>query len=82
MESTCLCKIDELGRIMLPGRIREECGWEVRDVLALSVEGDTLVLKLSETDSLKSCIICGREEAARVVSGKGICECCIREISK
>ena len=40
--------IDELGRVVLPLKLREELGWEFADKLIPIIEGNTLVLKKYE----------------------------------
>jgi len=51
MERTYTCRIDELGRIVLPRELREELGWMERDTLALSIDGNTVVLSIKDSQS-------------------------------
>jgi len=46
MERTYKCRIDELGRIVLPRELREELGWQPLNTLLVSIDGNALVLKL------------------------------------
>jgi len=40
--------IDDLGRIVIPSELREELGWDVRDVVELYKENDTIVMRKAE----------------------------------
>ena len=51
-------KIDDLGRVLLPKRLRDELGWEIGDTLSLNPENGTMVLSLEEKKNSD----CGDEE--------------------
>jgi len=48
MEHAKTQSIDDLGRIVLPSELREELGWNVRDVIELCRENDTVVMRKAE----------------------------------
>lgn len=62
MEHVCTCRIDELGRIVLPKEIREKCCWKPWDVLTCEVEGRTLIMKSAEKDLRRNEIFCSADE--------------------
>lgn len=69
--------VDELGRIVIPKEIRRSFKIKDRDLLEIFIEGDSIVLK--KTDSL--CIICGSDEQTEEINDKFICRKCIAKIS-
>jgi len=63
MEHTGIyCKIDELGRILLPIRLREMAGWEVCDILLIFYDDKTrsIILKLHDKHVEAPCFLCGK----------------------
>ena len=62
MECTYTCRIDELGRIVLPRELRKKLGWSLRDTLLLRIDDDTIILKLSKKDLMPNDIFCGAHE--------------------
>ena len=54
MEKTKICKIDNLGRILIPKEFRDMLGIEARDEIEVySVDGDTAVLQLTKCSNCK-----------------------------
>ncbi|MCL2406160.1 MAG: AbrB/MazE/SpoVT family DNA-binding domain-containing protein [Defluviitaleaceae bacterium] len=38
--------IDELGRVVIPGELREQLGWKEKDVVEFVIENDAIVMRL------------------------------------
>ena len=70
--------VDELGRIVIPKEIRRSFGLETGTRLAISVDGNRIILE----KSAGTCAICGATEDVKVVDGKGLCAYCIEKIKK
>jgi len=49
MENAKTRIIDDLWRIVLPSELREELGWDARDVIELYRENDTIVMRKTGT---------------------------------
>ena len=79
MKSTGILKVvDELGRIVLPKKMRETLDIDVRDKVELFVEGDRIILQKFEP----SCIFCSSARELVSYRGKNICQECIRSMGK
>jgi len=48
MEPRATRTLDEFGRIVLPGDLREELGWHKGDVIEICKDGDKITLQLQE----------------------------------
>ena len=70
-------KIDTLGRIVLPVKIRKEFQLKADDKLELFVDSDMIILK----KYIPSCVFCSSQENVHEIKGRYICEDCIKEIS-
>ena len=80
MELLATKKIDELGRISLSEKSRNEMGWATGDTIAVyHVDKNTLILQLSEKYPGQKCIFCGTTESAVTISGKDICRYCLEK---
>jgi transcriptional pleiotropic regulator of transition state genes len=71
-------KIDELGRIVLPSELRKILGMRHGDELAISVEGDLVILEKRQD----VCIFCSADSPTIEFKGRRVCENCAREIAK
>ena len=72
-------KIDELGRILLPKKIRELLDWSIGDSLVLSyVNRNTAILQSIKEGTI--CTFCGEAEMYVNIIGKNICLECIGRI--
>ena len=81
MENIFTRTIDELGRIIIPGEIRSKFGWGERDTLSFQcVDGNTLMLQLSEKYPGQKCVFCGATTAVATVKEKDICGGCVEII--
>ena len=45
MENANSKTIDDLGRVIIPVKLREEMGWDARDEIEIYKENDTIVLR-------------------------------------
>lgn len=70
------CKIDKLGRIVIPKPIRKKYGLEIDDTLEMFTEPEGIVLK----KYAESCIFCGNGENLVSINNKPVCAHCLEEI--
>ena len=71
-------KIDELGRIVLPSELRRVFGIREGDELAISVDGERVILEKRQD----VCIFCSAEQPAIDFQGRSVCEICAGELGK
>ena len=76
MDTGIVRKIDDLGRIVVPAETRRLFNIREGDPLAISVEGDAILIRKLEA----TCTFCGSTENVRSHRGKGICDRCRREL--
>ncbi|MBQ1517547.1 MAG: AbrB/MazE/SpoVT family DNA-binding domain-containing protein [Clostridia bacterium] len=77
MKKYDVCNIDNLGRILIPIKLRKEFQLKAGDQLELFVDKDSIILK----KYIPSCIFCSSQENVHEIKGRYICEDCIKEIS-
>lgn len=70
--------IDMLGRFVLPKEIRDSLGIACGDSLAISVEGEKIILQRDG----KYCIFCGSPLNTVEYRGKTVCRSCIEGFPK
>lgn len=69
-------KVDDLGRIVLPIELRRLYGIQSGDPLAISVDGDTIVLrKLDE-----GCVFCGAAGGLVSFHDRAVCGACATDL--
>ena len=74
MKSTGILKsVDELGRIVLPKKMREALDIDIRDQVEIFVEADRIILK----KYAPTCIFCGSEQDILLFREKRICRACL-----
>lgn len=78
MKSESVRRLDELGRIVLPGEMRNALGWDKDTKISVTQDGERLVLQAYSG----SCVVCGSEENIRPVKSKFICQSCMDEVNK
>ena len=79
MKSTGILKsVDELGRIVLPKKMRENLDIDIRDQVELFVEGDRIILK----KYMPTCIFCDSSRGITTFRGKNVCANCIASLTK
>lgn len=71
-------KVDDLGRIVIPMELRRTLGINVRDPLAIFVEGDKIILRKHHDN----CSICGSPKDIAQVKARPVCAECISAIKK
>jgi transcriptional pleiotropic regulator of transition state genes len=79
MKSTGIVrKVDELGRIVIPIELRRTLDIEIKDPLAIYVDGDQIILMKYSP----SCIFCGDARDIINFKGKNICKNCLEKIKE
>ncbi len=73
-----LCKIDKLGRIVVPKPLRTKFDLKIDDTIELFTDDESIILKKYR----ESCIFCGSEEELVAFQGKTVCKHCAAELSK
>lgn len=73
-----LCKIDNLGRIVIPVRIRRKFDLKQNDTLEIYTDETSVVLK----KYIPTCIFCGSEDNLTVFAEKSVCKECAEKIAK
>lgn len=68
-------KVDFLGRIVIPKRLRKDLAIGRDDSIEIYVEGDTVVLSKYEP----KCVFCD-EKAEKVFHERAICAACLEEL--
>lgn len=73
-----LCKIDKLGRIVIPKAIRQEFDLNVNDELELFTNENGIEMRKYR----RKCLFCGNEELNQLFEYKGkiICADCKKEL--
>ena len=71
-----LCKIDKLGRIVIPKPIRKKYDLNIEDTLELFTEPDSIVMKKYGMN----CVFCGNDDNLVNFKGKTVCEDCLNEL--
>ncbi len=72
-----LCKIDSLGRVVIPVRLRRKFDLKPYDALEVFTEGGSIILQ----KYIPTCVFCGEEENLTDFGDKCICGNCIAKIS-
>lgn len=73
-----LCKIDKLGRIVVPKPLRTKYDLNIDDTIELFTDDDSIILKKYKA----SCIFCGGDEDLVPYQGKTVCKSCIAKLGK
>ena len=71
-------KIDELGRIVIPKKIRTSLDVKTDDPMEIYVEEDKIILKKHE----ERCVFCGTVGNLLDFKGKKICDGCKDELAR
>ncbi|HHV59924.1 MAG TPA: AbrB/MazE/SpoVT family DNA-binding domain-containing protein [Clostridiaceae bacterium] len=71
-------RVDQLGRIVLPKKLRKEFEFNEKNDIELLIDGDTIVLRRF----LPSCVFCNTRENVSEYKGRNICENCMEELKK
>jgi transcriptional pleiotropic regulator of transition state genes len=70
--------IDDLGRIVIPMELRRSLGIGVKDPIAISVEGDRIVLQKHRD----ACALCGSTDDTVKVRDRVLCTACVARVKK
>ena len=71
-----LCKIDKLGRIVIPKPLRNKYSLHTDDTIELFTEPDAIIIK----KYAMSCTFCGNSDDLSDFKGKAICADCLRKL--
>ncbi len=77
MDPAIVRKIDDLGRIVVPAETRRLFNIHEGDQLAITVEGDAIVIRKLEA----SCVFCDTTEQVTPFRGRGVCAACRKELA-
>lgn len=69
-------RVDDLGRIVIPMELRRTLGINVKDPMAILVDGDRIILQKHQD----VCSICGSPEDISQVKDRPVCADCIEKI--
>ena len=72
-----LCKVDSLGRIVIPVRLRRSLGLNTNDPLEVYTNDDEIILK----KYIPVCIFCGKDEELVSYKSKYVCKSCAAELT-
>lgn len=72
-----LCKMDNLGRIVIPVRLRRKFDLKPNGTLEVFTEGESIILQRY----IPTCVFCGSDEDLEPFDDKSICHDCIKKIS-
>ncbi len=78
MDTGMVRKIDDLGRLVIPAETRKLFNIREGDQLAISVEGDSIVLRKLEA----TCTFCGSQDDVTSHLGKGVCASCRSQLAR
>ena len=73
-----LCKIDKLGRIVVPKPLRTKYDLNIDDTIELFTDDESIILKKYKA----SCIFCGADEDLVNYQGKTVCKSCIAKLTE
>lgn len=71
-----LCKIDKLGRIVIPKPLRAKYDLHTEDTIELFTESDAIIMK----KYAMSCIFCSNSDDLTDFMGKPICRACLDKL--
>jgi transcriptional pleiotropic regulator of transition state genes len=71
-------RIDDLGRIVIPMELRRTLGINVKDPIAIFVEGDRIILQKHRD----VCALCGNDQDVRIIRERPVCATCIGVIRR
>ena len=73
-----LCRIDKLGRVVIPKQLRDSFDIYPDDAIEIFTDDSSIILR----KYTESCCFCGSEDNLKGFKGKTVCESCIKELSK
>lgn len=72
-----LCRIDKLGRVVIPKQLRDHFDIHPDDAIELFTDGSSIILR----KYTQSCTFCGSEDHLISFKGKTVCKVCIKELN-
>lgn len=72
-----ICRIDKLGRVVIPKQLRERFDIRPEDAIELFTDGNAIILK----KCIESCTFCGNEDDLVSFKGKTVCKNCIKALN-
>ena len=72
-------RLDNLGRITLPKEMRDNLGWNIKDVIEIKQDGKEIILRKAANNG---CIIYGGNEYLKTINGADICYNCVQKIKR
>lgn len=72
-----LCKVDKLGRIVIPKPLRTKYNLNTDDTIELFTEPDAIVMK----KYAMTCIFCGSDDNLVEHMGKAVCADCLKKLT-
>ena len=73
-----LCKIDKLGRIVIPKPLRNEFDIDTGDTIELFTDSDAIIMK----KYAMRCVFCSNSENVSELYGKPVCADCLEKLKK
>ena len=73
-----LCKIDKLGRIVVPKPLRSEFDIDTGDTIELFTDSDAIIMK----KYAMRCVFCGNSDNITEFHGKPVCADCLEKLKK
>lgn len=73
-----LCRIDKLGRIVIPKQLRDSFDIHTDDAIELFTNENAIVLK----KYTESCAFCSGEDNLISFKGKTVCKKCVKELDQ
>lgn len=71
-------KVDNLGRVVLPGSFRKSLAIGEQDLVEIFIEGDRMILQKFQP----ACVFCGSAEGLICFQEKNVCRSCIERIKE
>ncbi len=71
-----LCRIDKLGRVVIPKQLRDSFDIDADDVIEIFTDDNAIILK----KYTPTCAFCGEDEDVIEYKGKAICKNCMNEL--
>ena len=73
-----LCKVDKLGRIVIPKPLRSKYNLNTDDTIELFTEPNAIVMK----KYAMTCIFCGSDDELVEYMGKAVCADCLKKLGE
>jgi len=78
MEYTC--KIDDLGRVLIPRDLRQSLDWKIGDNLSFRRIDDVIALRIAKADKKSECFICKKPKMKVRINNKDVCASCLEKV--